>query len=160
MKRKRSIFDIDLGNLHLEWAKQSKLYQKAAEALAEGRAKVDSAKSSMDVVEAELVLDISNDPKKYCLLRVNEWTIKACAKVQTVYRKAQKKHNRLKYEAGILQAAVDALEQKKKALEGEVSLFLSGYWSDPRLPKELRDSAAFDRAAKAEVRKKGQVRRK
>lgn len=157
MKKSKNIFDVDLGNLHLEWARQAARYKRHAEILADAKAKVDDAKAQLDVTAAELTLAIASDPKHYDLTKANEYTIKACVVLQPEHKAAVARYNKRKHAAAIAQAAVDALEQKKKALEGEVSLFLNDYWSEPRAPKDRGEGVKA--AAKAEIRKRGQVRR-
>lgn len=152
-----SPFDIDLGNLHVEWAKQSRLYKKAADDLAEAKQKVDAAKARLDVVAAELTLAISSDPEKFDLKKTSELIIKAAVLVQPEHRKAVKTHIRLKYEAAMFQNAVEALEQKKKALECEVQLHLNDYWSEPQV-RDAKTRERFADEGKRRVRNKGRTK--
>lgn len=149
--------EIDQGNLHAEWARQARLYHRAAIKLAEARLAYDTAKSELDVVAAETDKEIRDNPSRYGIKKVSEVAVKNAVLMHPSHKKATKLVNQRKYDVGILQAAVEALEHKKKGLEGSVSLFLSDYFAEPRAPKGARDS--IEEGVKREVRTRGRLKR-
>jgi len=57
------------------------------------------------------------------------------------YQEASSKYFQSIKNAKILDAAREAFEHKKKALEKMSELWISGYWSDPKISKEARGMA-------------------
>lgn len=151
--------NIDMGRLDKEWAQQPDIYHEAAKELADKRADLDTAKARLDVVAAECGKDIRAMPSKFDISapRVTEKMVEDAVLLHPEYQSALKRMNKLKHDVGILQAMVEALDHKKKALEHLVQLFLSDYFSSP---KKVRggDDGRFANARKAEVRSRSQRR--
>lgn len=156
-------FHIDLLNLHTEWAKQPELYHRHAKRLTKARDALARAKSRLDVVKAELDLEIRRCPKKFNLIgedgdpiggRLTEAIYMSTVLLQPEYQQAQEECHKAQYAVNLHQAAVDALDHKKKSLEGEVQLHLRDYWSEPKVRRDVRDS--FDDRVIARRRKEEQ----
>jgi hypothetical protein len=90
------------------------------------------AKAFLDVEEAEVELDVRSDPAKYKIKDVKEGAIKLRITLHTRVRNAIQSVNEVKHELDIMQARVDALEHKKRALENLVALHGQNYFSSPR----------------------------
>lgn len=134
----QSIFSIDQLQLDKEWSKQSKLYFDWAEQLAEARTAYDKQESVFEVVQAELDKKIRAEPEKY-VDKATEASIKNAIILQPEYQDADRILRKKKHDMRVLEAAVTALDHKKKALEKMVDLLLSNYYSDPRPPKGMED---------------------
>lgn len=135
MPKDNDFFDIDEFHLDREWIRQSRLYLSHAEKLANAKQRFEEAKSSRDVTYAELYKKIRSKPEDYDLPKVTEESLKHLIILQDDYRDADKEVITAKHTVDILQAAVDALDHKKRALENLVHLQISGYHSDPKPPK-------------------------
>lgn len=136
--------EIDAYRLDDEWLEQPKHFLKWCERLAEKRLQLDQVKSKLDIVKAELDSEIRENPGEFDLPKVTESAVANTVVTQPEYRKAVENLNKARYEQNLAQAAVDALEQRKKALENLVSLHGMQYFAELREPKgreeEVRDS--------------------
>lgn len=149
---RRPKLKIDKYNLDEDWVVQADLYCDYAEALAEAKAELDSAKDRLKVVEAEAELEVRDDPKRFRLKEpVREASIKIQVTLHPRVLKFAKILNRRRYEVGILEAYVTALEHKKRGLEKMVELEGRQYFAAPR------ESGTEDRERrrKKSVRSKG-----
>lgn len=124
-------FDIDIHRLHEEWQEQPRRFRKYATKLAHARKKFEKAKAVRDVVEAELDREIRTDPQSHGIDKITESCVAKAIVLNKRYQNANSDVIDCKHEMDILQAAVDALDHRKKALENEVSLRLADYFADP-----------------------------
>jgi len=136
-------FDLDQNRLDEEWLIQPKLYFQHALLLAAAKETVDRFKSRLDVIAAELDQDMRADPEKYDMERVSEASIKAAICLQDDHEEATKDLARAKHRVDVLQAVINALEHRKRALEGLVTLHGQNYFSTPRV-KDPDVQAALD----------------
>lgn len=139
--------EIDGDSLDEEWIKQPRLYMKYARASAEIAAERDHAKEVLDVVQAELDIDIRRNPQKYNLPtdkngipKVTEGAIKSCILLSKEYKLVFDEYTKTKLEADIILAGLRAMEHRKKALEGLVQLYIGEYFSKPRQSKAEGDN--------------------
>lgn len=142
MKRKRpkdesSFIDIDENELDKEWIEQPKLYMRWATRLADAKLVVDEAKANWDLVIADLDASIRSKPQRYKLEKATEPAIKQAIMIQIEYTNAQQAFHSAKHRVGILEAGVQALEHRKRALEKLVDLYMANYFGTPR----ARDAA-------------------
>lgn len=148
-----SLLDIDQDSLDEEWMGQSKLYYSHAAQLAEARFQWAEAKTELEVLEAELGSKVREDPGEFGLDKITEKGVESAVLQTREYQKAVTKVNRKKYEVDVLEAAVTALEHRKRALEGLVTLYGLNYWSEPRVKGLAKEE--FDDLKKKTVRRRG-----
>lgn len=154
-----SVFDIDKNLLDDEWLNQPKLYFKWAVQLEDARAKFEEAKVEFDLVKSELDLEIRDNPHKFHLPeKITEKMIVAVVLTQPEYKEAQQAVFTDKHRVGILQAAVTALDHRKKALEKLVDLHGQKYFATPRVSEDSRES--MQEVEKQSVRRKRTGRKK
>lgn len=146
-------FDIDPARLDEEWVKQPKLFYGYAKNLADARYEVDKLKAELDLVMAELDKSIRTDPGMFDIGKVTEGAVEKCILLQPDYQKTLAKLNKAKHEAGVLDAAVNALEHKKRGLEGLVQLHGQQYFSEPTAPKYAKEK--MNEVVKKDIRKRG-----
>jgi hypothetical protein len=123
---------IDQHSLDKEWLGQPALYHKYAHKLAVARIKEEEAKQRLDLVSAQVEMDIRSSPELYELAKQTEGEIKACVLRQPEYQKALQAHTQARFETGIHVAATTALDHRRKALENLVQLHGQDYFSAPR----------------------------
>lgn len=148
-----SFLVIDSNNLEKEWVDQPRLYFKYATKLENAREDFEQAKAELGVVAAECDLDIRNNPAKYDLPKATEKSVEAAVAMHDDYVAAAKEVSVQRHRVGVFQAAVNALDHRKKALEKLVELFLANYYSAPRAPAgstELMDRQNKRRALRGE----------
>jgi hypothetical protein len=155
------IFDIDKNLLDDEWLNQPKLYYDWALQLEVARLELDNAKAEFDVAQSEIDLDIRTNPENYGELpeeavnkgKITEKMVAAVLIMQMGYKDAQQTVFEAKHRVGILQAAVAALDQRKKALEKLVDLHGQKYFATPRAPENSKE--AIEQIEKQSVRRRG-----
>jgi len=128
-KEERGFLDIDLNRLEEEWIGQPILYLKWAEDLADALRDADQTKINLDVTRAEVDLRIRQDPTKYRIPegKATEAAIKSRILKHAKVIEGQKKVLDAAHRVRILQAAVTALEHRKRALTKEADLFAAKY---------------------------------
>lgn len=162
MKEKpvESITAIDENALDEEWVNHPTKFHKYALRLANAKTMLAESKASLDVVEAEISLRVRKNPLKYGMDgKITEAVINATVLLNPKYQEALTEVTNAKHKVDILQAAVDALEHKKRALENLVTLHGQSYFASPRVSKEAGEAmkSEMDTAVKRKVRSKGKV---
>lgn len=145
---------IDEATLDREWVEQPRLFFKYARRLADAQQARDDAAAELDLVKANLELEIREDFKPYGLKKVTDSGVKAIIPKQPEYQNALKELNECKRAVGVLQAAVTALEHRKRALEKLVDLVSMDYFATPRASEGTKD--AMREVVKRSVRRRGQ----
>jgi hypothetical protein len=130
---------IDKYGLDNEWAKQAHLFHEWSVQLAESEMDRDRAKENVDLVKAELDLDIRRNPLNYGVEKITESVVSSAVITNEKYKKAVDEYLKLKYNHKIIQSAIEALNHKKYALDNLVRLFLSEYY--------LKEAPPVDRTA-------------
>ena len=142
-------FDIDPDRLDEEWLAQPRRYHEKAVLLANCRRSYEMQKAKRDVVTAEMDRDVRCDPKAFGLDKLTETVIEKTIVLGKGYQMANEKVVLAKHDLDIAQAAVDALDQKKHALQDMVRLRLANYYAEPLIPPEARkviDAVFSDKA--------------
>jgi len=140
---------IDLNKLHEEWLKQPSLFMKYSDLAAQAQRKRDQLRERCDVVKAECDSVIREKPGDYNCpqnkdgsYKPTEAWVTATIQRQQPFQKANEEYHAASYVFNLLRGAVDAMEHRKKALEMEVHLWQSGYWSTPYdSGKQVKDVA-------------------
>lgn len=153
-----SFFEIDEFNLDKEWVKQPALYFTWARKLADARLEVDEAKAALDVIKAEASRAIRDDPGEYGFDKVTEAIVAVAINEHHDVIKGAKTLHDARHRQELYQAAVNALDHRKRALEKLVDLHGQNYFSQPRTTNP--DAAErLESASKESIRKKGHQRR-
>lgn len=128
---------IDETALDIEWLNQPRLFMKYAKNAAQTRANLDQAKEALDITKSEVDADIREHPEKFGVAKVTETAIQGAIVLDSRFKKANKVYLDAKYEADIAQSAVQAMNQRKDALENMVKLFGMKYFAGPEMPRDL-----------------------
>lgn len=150
-------FAVDKDSLDEEWVEQPDLFHKYAVKLADARLAIEEAKAELDVTQSELDRDLRADPEAYDIPKVTETALSNAILLQPEYKKALAKVNQARHHQDILQAAVTALDHRKKALENLVFLHGQSYFSSPRARGE--DAEGMREAEKKSVRSRVKLTR-
>jgi len=149
---------IDENQLDTEWLNQPQLYYRYAAKAADARRDFDAAKDELEVTKAEVDQSIRSDPAKFGLTKLTEATVASAVIIQEEYQKAQENVRQARHRHDVYQAAVSALDHRRKALENLVTLFMANYFSKPRVPKGAEEDV--DKMEKGSVRRRGRRRSK
>lgn len=144
-----SFIEIDKNNLDEEWLRQPKLYHSYALRLADAKDTLTRTKAELELVTAEVSMRVRLHPDDFSLPKITDSSVESAVLKTAEYKKALLQFHKAKHEVDVLEAAVSALEHKKRALENLVILEGRDYWAEPRAPKghkEDIDKMKTDRA--------------
>jgi hypothetical protein len=144
---------IDESALDVEWLDQPSLMFKFAKSAAAAQREMDEAKEAIDVVKAELDLDIRNNPEKYDLAKITEGAITNTILTQEKYKEALAFYNQKKFEYNVIKGATNAVDARKTALENLVKLHGQQYFAGPKIPRDL----SFEWEQREKQKKSNQV---
>ncbi len=161
-KKLPDLFNLDENLLDKEWINQVAHFFKYARKLARARKGHEEAKADLAVTEAELARDIRASPEAFQLPPkppAND-VVEKTILLRVEHTRARDAVIIAKHRVDVLQAYVDALDHRKKALENLVHLRAMNYFSEPVAPKVARDQteraerqAAFGGGKKVSNRK-------
>lgn len=165
MKRKRSQdvkrndLEIDQMRLDREWAEQPNLFHQYADQLADAKKELDILTNRKEELKAKLYHVIASDPDRFHLAKVSEPAIASAIVIHPKMVAINSQIVEAKAVAAKLNAKVQACDDRKKALENLVKLFLADYGATPQIStgdryqlEERRKRRFFDRTTnKAEL---------
>ena len=151
----QSDIEINENDLQKEWIAQPSLYMKYSELLVDAQENERNAKENIDVVKAQVDLKIrESEPEDHGLKKFTDPTLKSLVDTHEKVKASKKEYNKKRKEAALMQAVVNAMDHRKKALEYLSRFHLSGFNCYPKLDE--MDEKIF----KDNVRKKVNKRRK
>lgn len=128
---------IDPSQLDVECVRQADRFFVWAERASIARAEVDRSKLRMDVTLAKLEIECRQKPEDFGLTKATEAGVKAAVMVDDRYEEVRNAHIRAREESGLLDAAVDAMEHKKRMIESLITLHGQQYFAGPSVPRDL-----------------------
>ena len=128
---------IDENMLDVELLGQASLMSKYSRMLAEAIRDRDIAKESVELMKAEINLDIRKDPLKYKLEKVTDNSVAAAILMEQDFQDAQNEYNEANYQYNVMLGVVKATEHRKSALENLVKLNGQNYFAGPALPHDM-----------------------
>lgn len=131
--------EIDPLRLDEEWIQQPKQRQVWGELLADAQLEYDTAKSQLDVIRAETDRDVREDPESYGVGKVTETSIAAAIVTHPAVKLAVKRLHEARHKVNVLQASVDGLEHRKRALTLLVELHGQDYFATPTMPAGIKN---------------------
>jgi len=131
---------IDPNELDVQAAKQGELFFKWAEKAALAKAKVDETKLRLEVCAAEVSSKVRTDPGKYGLSKVTEAGVETAVKESSEYREAYEDWIKARANSGLLDKAVEAMEQKKRMIEVLITLHGQSYFAGPAVPRNIAEA--------------------
>lgn len=136
--------EVDEHNLLEEWQGQAAMMLDYTIRLADARQEEDEAKAALSVVVAELDANIREAPEDYGLQKATETSVTNAIPGCEEHQAAVAALNGARHAVRVLQGAVDALDHRKRTLQGMTDLWLRQYYSDPKSPsqpEEIREAA-------------------
>lgn len=132
--RDPKLTEIDSSKLDEECVRHSKRYHKLALELADRRADLDESKALMELTEARTAAKIRDDPEKYGFGgKLTEEGVKIRVRTDNDVIETIANYHEAKKRVAIADAAVSALDHRKKMLELAVQLHGQDYFSVPRI---------------------------
>ena len=153
------ILDIDKTRLDEEWVNQPRQFAILAQKLADAKREIERCKAALELTEAELSRSIRKNPSKYDIGKITEGAIREVITIRTqseIHDLIEARHT-----ADELQAVVNAMDHRKRALQDLVYLFGMDYHAEPKTPRDMdlsdvkraKDKVVFGRS-KVKPRKK------
>lgn len=139
-KKSKAFLAIDLSQLEKEWQAQPELYEEYAHKLADARLDLEEEEAKLKVLVAEWDQKVRNKPAKYKIEKESEAAYKNAVAGRPEIQEQEKIIRDGKHRVAILQAAVTALDHRKKALEKLVDLHGQNYFSAPRAKGAAKDA--------------------
>lgn len=130
--------EIDKYKLDDEWILQEKMMGKVGEALAEAKRDLETAKSKLEVRQALIDKRIRSNPQKYDLTKISEASIASEVLLQMEQRSEGKDVIDAKYRVAIIQAALDRLSSRGKAISDLIYLHSIQYFATPKTPRGMK----------------------
>lgn len=134
---------IDENNLLNEWKGQAAMMLDYGIWLADAMQEEDESRVRLAIVSAELDRAIRTGPEAFGLAKVTESALVNVIVEQKAHQEATKALNDVHHDVRVLRAAVDAISQRKSALQGMTDLWLRQWYADPNSagqPSELHEA--------------------
>jgi hypothetical protein len=129
--------NIDPDSLDTEWLEQPRLMMKYAKAAANAKKRVDQAKEQVEVTKAELDRDIRTNPDGFGISKITETVVQNTITLQAGYQEVMADYIEAKYEFDFARYAVQAMQERKDALENLVKLHGMQYFAGPSVLRDL-----------------------
>ena len=152
---------IDKYSLDQECVDQPYLYMKYGELHAEAIKERDVTKERLDIERAKLYGKIREDPKAYC--STEKPTESAISNVIVKNESVLKLTEVLReenYKVNVFQAAREAFTHRKKSLENLVELYLTSYFSQPKVGNQRENVNKDNREVQKEIKSKLNLKRR
>lgn len=129
---------IDPLKLADEWLIQPDMRRLWGEKLADAQLVLDDAKSALAVRQAETDREIRESPADYGIDKLSEARISSAVTADPFVQKAVEKMNKARHAVNVVQAAVDGLEHRKRALTLLCELHGQDYYATPKMPPGIK----------------------
>lgn len=124
-------YHIDLSRLHREWQNQPQMMINAVARAAACERDHALLKAEQRRLLANLRNDIRTHPKSYGFEKATETGVEDAAVAMPEYRVAEQRTIEARYAMDVAYGHVNAVQDRKKALEKLVDLWLREYFSEP-----------------------------
>jgi hypothetical protein len=128
---------IDPDALDVEWLGQPRLIFKYSKKSAEVQQELSNAKEALELTKATLDKKIRTNPEKYGIEKITETVVANTIISQDDFKEANQVYQEAQFEVNILRGVMDALNNKKSALENLVKLHGQNYFAGPSVPRDL-----------------------
>jgi hypothetical protein len=149
VSKESSVLAIDEHDLVGECSRHPQTYHEWADALATAKNDVDRKKAAMELVEAQVFARVRENPSAYGLEAGSRGpgvdAVKFAVTASRQFQQAQEAYLSAREEEAKIEVVVRGLEHKKRMLEQLVVLRTTDYYSDPAVPRKVRDAVDADR---------------
>ena len=129
---------IDQDALDVEWLEQPRMVFVYSKNLAFRKRLLEKVTQEIALVKAEIDKEVRQSPELFNVnVKLTETVVNNTIIQQKKYVDIYNEYVEAKYEVNIAQAAVNAMEHRKSALENLVRLFGQQYFAGPTIPRDL-----------------------
>ena len=133
---------LDIYNLHVENQLHSALVDKWGTRLIKAKDEKRRLNRQLDLKYSEIELKIRQDPESYGWnesgKKPTEAFIKSAVTSHKAYDKLYDEYLGAEHNVDVFIIATNTINDKRESIEGEIKLFLAGYYSDLKIPKEYK----------------------
>jgi len=132
---------VDIYNLHIENQLHPALVEKWGTRLVNVKDAKRRLSRQLDLKYSEVELEIRSDPKSFGWeddKKPTEAFIKSAVIAHEEYNKVYNDLLKADHDLDVFTIATNVISDKRASIEGEVKLFLNGYYADPKVPKEFK----------------------
>ena len=129
--------EIDPTQLDVECVRQASRTHYWAEAAIDASFEEEQAKFQYDLIGAKLDIAIRNDPEKFGMNKVTEAGVKAAIQLHPDLQASYNTWMAARKLTKRLNAAVKAMDDKKRMLQGLITLHGQQYFAGPDVPRDL-----------------------
>src|SRR5690606_16947381 len=106
---------------------------------ADAKRELSKRKEELNVLRSELDYDIRKNPSDYGLgnVKITNDVVQATILTEKEYKRKMNEYLEAEYEVNMLQGALQAVQQRKDALENMVRLLGLQYFAGPRAPRDI-----------------------
>lgn len=122
--------EIDPLALDREWLGQPQQVYNWSKKAADAQLKFDQSKTELAIKRAELDREVRDNPEVYGINKLTETIVDMSITANPEYRTRLKAVDQAKYDLNVVNAAVEALQQRKRALQMLVELWVRQYYAD------------------------------
>ena len=146
---------IDPLRLDEEWLGQPQIFYNQAEKAAKAQFDYDEAVSELKRTKAELDRRVRDNPEEHGISKLTETIVEQTVVAQIEYQAADKQVNKTRFRLNIENGAVEALQQRKRALTMLVELWIREYYADRAMKSNTEPTSNLEKEA---VRNRGRRR--
>lgn len=129
---------IEEGSLDVEWLNQPLLMLRYARERAKAEKEVARLKRKLKVTGATTDKDIRTNPNDYKItVKLTEEVVKNAVLCDEEYQELEEELIEANYELSMIEGAVDAIKQRKDALQDLVRLHAAQYFAGPSIPRDI-----------------------
>jgi hypothetical protein len=149
------LFDLDPFKLDKHFLEQPKLVMTWGIRLADAKDAQDRARAALDLARAEAQAEISAEPEKFDISKPTVDAIKMAVERHEEVQLAQTRLQKRQHDVNVIQALMVALEHRKRAIEGLITLHGQSYFASPSVSPDQRER--YNELAKRSVRRVGRA---
>lgn len=128
---------LDPNHLDMAAALQAETFFHWAQQAVHARKVADRVKLNVELVENLLSSECRLDPESFHLIKITEAAISSAVKNHPDYKAAMENLIDARHEMSLLDAAVEAMEQRKRMIEVLITLHGQQYFAGPSVPHDL-----------------------
>lgn len=128
---------IDNSALDVEWLEQPRLVASYSKLFADTKKEMDIVKDRVDFIKAKIDKSIRLNPEKYGISKVSENAIQNIIFLQEEYQEASNDLIEARYQNDLAKGMLQAIIDRKEALENLVRLHGMQYFAGPSIPRNL-----------------------
>lgn len=144
----RNEIKVDMERLEENLISQPELVMKYGRLWAQKTKERDRAKENLSVIDSEQDTYARKNWEDISDVKLTEKSVMSHVLKTEEHKKAMNTLLDLTEEVNILSVAKSAFDHRKKSLEGLVSLFIAGYYADPKIAKGDFDEVQIDKSQK------------